>query len=55
MQLRNPFIRWGIGLAGGGAIAALALIALEGQLQRIVLLIAVVDAITTPWLLKRVA
>lgn len=53
MNLRNPGIRWAIGLFSGGMIAVIALALLEGQLQQIVLLIAVVDAVTTPWILKQ--
>lgn len=55
MYLRNPVIRWGIGLASGSLIALIALAFLEGDLQLVALAIAVVDALTTPWILKQAA
>ena len=52
MGLRDPTVRWGIGLMSGAMIAAIAVFLLEGTMQLLVLGIAVLDAVTTPWFLK---
>lgn len=53
MDLQNPITRWSIGLSGAALIALIALTELEGTLQQVVLAIAAVDAVATPWFLKR--
>lgn len=52
MDLRDPTVRWGIGLASGAVIAAIALFLLEGTMQLLVFGIAVFDAVSTPQFLK---
>ncbi|ELY81287.1 hypothetical protein [Natrinema gari] len=53
MNLRDPTVRWGIGLTSGTLVAAIALLFLEGTMQLLVLGIAVFDAISTPQFLKQ--
>lgn len=53
MNFQNPITRWGIALSGAAALAAIALVYLDGHLQLLVLGLAAVDAAVTPWLLKR--
>ncbi|GAB3020509.1 hypothetical protein [Natronobiforma cellulositropha] len=53
MDFRNPAVRWGMGIASGAMIAAIAVFFLEGTMQLLVLGIAVVDALTTPWVLEQ--
>ncbi|ELY76689.1 hypothetical protein [Natrinema pallidum] len=53
MDLRDPTVRWGIGLTTGVLVAAIALLFLEGTMQLLVLGIAVFDAISTPQFLKQ--
>lgn len=53
VTIENPSVRWSIGLGGAAVIALIALTLLEGTLQLVVLGIAAVDAVTTPWLLKQ--
>ncbi|MFC4552834.1 MULTISPECIES: hypothetical protein [Halorussus] len=55
MQLRNPALRWGIGLSSGTVLAAVALLFLEGTLQLLVLGIAVLDAVFVQWFLGQAA
>ena len=55
MQLRNPALRWGIGLSSGTVLAAVALLFLEGTLQLIVLGMAVLDAVFVQWFLGQAA
>ncbi|WP_222917740.1 hypothetical protein [Natrinema sp. SYSU A 869] len=52
MNLEDPTTRWGIGLASGALIAAIALLTLDGTMRLLVLGIAVFDAISTPQFLK---
>lgn len=52
MDLRDPTVRWGIGLASGAVIAAIALFLFEGTMQLLVFGIAVFDAVSTPQFLK---
>lgn len=52
MDLRSPAVRWSIGLYGGVAIAAISYYLLEGTAQQLGYLIAVIDFITTPLVLK---
>ncbi|MCU4742363.1 hypothetical protein OB955_03955 [Halobacteria archaeon AArc-m2/3/4] len=55
MDLRDPPVRWGLGLASGAIIAAVAVFFLEGTIQLLVLGIAVFDAVSTPQVLRLVA
>jgi len=55
MDIRNPAVRWGIGLWGGIVIAAVALLVFEGTAQLLLLGLAVVDTAFTPLILKYVA
>ena len=55
MDLRNPAVRWGIGLSGGLTIAAIALLFFEGTAQLLLLGIAVADSAFTPLFLKYAA
>ncbi|MFC6765063.1 hypothetical protein [Natrinema soli] len=53
MDLRNPAVRWGIGLSSGAMVAAIGLLVLEGTTQLLVFGIAVFDTISTPLILKQ--
>ena len=55
MRLQNPGVRWGIGISGAAAIAAIAFLVFDGTMRNVLLLIAVVDLFTTPWILKQAA
>ena len=55
MDIRNPAVRWGLGLSVGLIIAAIDLLFLEGTVQLIALGIAVFDVAVTPQFLKYAA
>ena len=55
MDLRNPFFRWSIGLLSGGIVATVGHVFLDGNAQTIAYVIALIDGITTPYLLKHVS
>jgi len=52
MDLRNPAVRWGIGLWGGVTIAAVAFLFFDGTERLLLLGFAVADAAFTPLILK---
>lgn len=49
--LRDRRVRGLIGLSGAAVVALVAILFLEGTLRWIVLGVALVDAIVTPWIL----
>lgn len=50
--LADPRVRTLIGLSGAALVAAVAILYLEGIIRWIVLGVAVLDAIVTPYILK---
>jgi hypothetical protein len=50
----SPMIRYAVGLGGAAAMAAVALLYLDGPIRYAVLAVAAVDAVVTPQVLKRV-
>lgn len=52
MDLRNPAVRWGVGLSGGLMIATGAFLFFEGVAQLVLLAFAAVDVVVTPLILK---
>lgn len=52
MDLRNPVLRWGIGLMSGAIVAGIGYVFLDGDLQSIAYLVAIIDVLTTPFILK---
>ncbi|ELZ12074.1 hypothetical protein NP511_14865 [Natrinema thermotolerans] len=55
MNLHDPTTRWGVGLASGALIAAIAVLFLDGTTRLLVLALAVFDAVSTPQFLKHAA
>ncbi|ATW89408.1 hypothetical protein halTADL_2690 [Halohasta litchfieldiae] len=55
MVLRNPAVRWGIGISGGLMIAVISFLFLTGITQLVGYLIALFDAVITPLVLKQAA
>ncbi|WP_254761595.1 hypothetical protein [Natrinema marinum] len=55
MVLDNPAVRWGYGLTSGIAVAAVALLFLDGTAQLIALGIALLDVVVTPQILRLAA
>jgi len=55
MDIRNPTVRWGIGLWGGLTIAAVAVLFFDGTAQLLLLGFAVADMAFTPLILKYAA
>ncbi|WP_253738712.1 hypothetical protein [Halohasta salina] len=55
MVLHNPAVRWGIGLSGGLAVAAVAFFFLSGTVQLVAYGIALLDIFVTPQILKKAA
>jgi hypothetical protein len=49
----NPVVRYGIGLSGALVVAAVGYLYLEGTTQLLAYLIAVLDLLVTPEILKR--
>lgn len=49
----NPVLRYGIGLSGAVVVAAVGYLYLEGTTQLLAYLIAVLDLLVTPQILKR--
>jgi hypothetical protein len=49
----NPVVRYGIGLSGALVVAAVGYLYLEGTTQLLAYLIAVLDLLVTPQILKR--
>ena len=52
-MLRNPLVRWGIGLWGAAIVAGVAYFYLSGTVQLVAYGIAALDAIVTPLILKQ--
>lgn len=48
----NPKIRFGIGISGALIMAAVAIVYLEGITRQVVLIVAILDAVITPKILK---
>lgn len=55
MDLHEPAVRWGIGLTGAIGIAVIAVLFLEGTTRLLALMIAVIDGVVTPLILKQAA
>jgi hypothetical protein len=53
MDLQTPAVRWVIGLYSGLIVAAVSLLYLDGLTQLIGFLMALVNIVVTPLLLKR--
>ena len=49
----NPVVRYGIGLSGALVVAAVGYLYLEGTTQLLAYVIAVLDLLVTPQILKR--
>jgi len=55
MDLRNPAVRWGIGLTNGLMIAAIGYLFFEGTVQLLLLVVGVFEAAFLPLFLKYAA
>jgi len=55
MVLHNPAVRWGIGLSGGLAVAAVSFLFLTGTAQLVAYGVALLDILVTPQILKKAA
>lgn len=53
--VENPFFRVGVGLVGATALTLVALLVFKGTIRFLLLGMAAVDLLVTPYVLKRAA